>query len=185
MSIANNPSYEELQEHVVVERNDFAQVAKSICEDALSDAKEQLHPLLRSVELDRLDRREEFIRSFKFALEQRIVQKVAAWQPNVQAIFKFEEVPIENRCSWDGSIHLLVKVPRLSNAIKSFGKMLDQSLVHYLKKLKWSRFRGHQSILEIQQVTQNELHHAVSYGAMFCAVYNIPMKVWPPKARET
>jgi hypothetical protein len=53
----------------------------------------------------------------------------------------------------------------------------------YLKQLGWSRFRKRQSILEIQQVTANELRHRVSYGAMFSAVYNVPVKIWPPKRR--
>jgi len=80
---------------------------------------------------------------------------------------------------WDGSIHLLVKVPRLSNAINTLGKKLDQNLLKDLKQMGLSCFRKRQSILEVQQVTPNELRHGVSYGAMFCAVYNAPVKVWP------
>lgn len=163
--------------------NDFGQVANELCEKALNDAKAQLHPLLRNVELNRLDQRSEFIQAFRSALEQRIARTLAAWQPNVQAVFKFDETLTENREAWDGSIHLLVKVPRLSNAVKALGKKLDRSLVKYLKQLGWSRFRKRQSILEIQQVTPNELRHGVSYGAMFSAVYNVPVKVWPPKRR--
>ncbi len=163
------------------EPKDFLQAANSLCENALNDAKTQLHPLLRNVEFDRLDRRDEFVRAFKLALEKRIAQFVAAWQPGVQAVFKSHEVRMENHRSWDGSIHLLIKVPRLSNTIKAIGKKLDQSLVNTLKRSGWSRFRKRQSILEIQQVTPNELRHAVSYGAMFCAVYNQPVKVWSPR----
>jgi hypothetical protein len=59
------------------------------------------------------------------------------------------------------------------------GKKLDQSLVKYLKHLGWSRFQKRESILEIQQVTPNELRHGISYGAMFYAVYTVPVKVWP------
>jgi hypothetical protein len=166
----------------VYESEDFLQqVANSLCEDALNDAKTQLHPLLRSVEFDRLDRRDEFVRAFKLALEKRVAQFVAARQPGVQAVFKFDESWMESRKSWDGSVHLLVKVSRVSNALKAFGKKLDQSLLNYLKGLGWSRFRKRQRILEIRQVTVNELRHAVSYGAMFCAVYSVPVKIWPPK----
>jgi hypothetical protein len=53
----------------------------------------------------------------------------------------------------------------------------------YLQQLGWSRFGKRQSILEIQQVTPNELRHGVSYGAMFFAVHNVPVKVWPPNRR--
>ncbi len=163
------------------EPKDFLQVANSVCENALNDAKTQLHPLLRNVEFDRLDRREEFVRAFKLALEKRIAQIVTTWQPGVQAVFQFDESWMATRKPWDGSIHLLVEVPRLSSAIKAFGKKLDQNLVSSLKGLGWSRFRKRQSILEIQQVTPNKLRHALSYGAMFCAVYSLPVKVWPQR----
>ncbi len=163
---------------VSVPIQDFKQVANTICEQALNDAKEQLHPLMRNSELRQLRKRDEFIQAFKLALEKRIAQTLAIWQPNVQAVFKFDESWMESREHWDGSIHLLVKVPGLSDAVKTFGKKLDRSLTYCLKRLGWSRFQKHQSILEIQQVTPYELRHGISYGAMFYAVHSAPVKVW-------
>jgi hypothetical protein len=179
----NDRGGEASEEHLVSAPNDFGNVANALCQKALNDAKAHLHPLIQSAELDRLDKRTEFIQAFKGALERRIAGKLATWQPGVQAVFWFDEMPQENMETWDGSIHLLVQVPRLSNAIKIMGKKLDRSLMKYLKQLGWARFRKRQSILEIQQVTPNELRHGVSYGAMFSAVYNVPVKVWPPKGR--
>ena len=184
MSNVNNRGGAASEERLVPAPNDFGNVANELCEKALNDAKAQLHPLIQSSELDRLDKRTEFIHAFKSALERRIAGKLATWQPGVQAVFKFDEMPLENVETWDGSIHLLVKVPRLSSAIKLLGKKLDRCLMKYLKQLGWERFRKRQSILEIQQVTPNELRHGVSYGAMFAAVYNVPVKVWPP-TRQT
>jgi len=182
MDTINHGRREETVEVIVPAAKDLSRVADDICEKALNDAKEQLHPLIRNTELNHLRKRNEFVQAFKLALERRIAQKLASWQPNVQAVFEFDESWMEIRDkSWDGSIHLLVKVPRLSNAIKMIGKRLDQSLTRCLKQLGWSRFLKHQSILEIQQVTPNELLHGVSYGAMFCAVYSAPVKVWPIK----
>ena len=158
---------------------DFHQAANDICEKALNDAKEQLHPLMWNMDLLQLRKRSDFVRAFKLALAQRIAQKLAGWMPGLDAVFQFEESWIDDRNAWDGSIHLLVRVPRLSNTIKTFGKRLDQTLTACLKQLGWSRFRGHQSILEIQQVTSSELRHGVGYGAMFCAVYSAPVKIWP------
>lgn len=158
---------------------EIGQIANDLCEKALEDAKAQLHPLLRNVEVERLEKRSEFLQAFKIALERRIARKLAAWQPTVQAVFKFDETRTERIENWDGSIHLLVKVPRLSNAVKALGQTLDRGLVKRLKQLGWSHFRTRQSILDVQQVTLNELRHGISYGAMFCAVYNAPVKVWP------
>jgi hypothetical protein len=181
VSDVNNRGWGGSADAVIPAPNDLGQVANDLCEEALNDAKAQLHPLLRDVELDRLDQRSEFIQAFKSALEKRIARKLAVWQPGIQAVFTFDQTLAENREAWDGSVHLLVKVPRLSDAIKALNKKLDQSLVKYLKQLGWSRFRKHQSILEIQQVTPNELRHGISYGGMFCSVYNAPVKIWPPK----
>jgi hypothetical protein len=157
---------------------EFDQITQELCEKALKDAKEQLHPLLREVEVERLEKRDEFVRAFRQALELRIAKKLALWQPGVQAVFKFDESWMENRFAWDGSLHLLVKVPRISDAIQSLGKRLDHALLKSLRQSGWSRFRNKRSILEIQQVTPNELRHGIGYGAMFWAVHSAPVKVW-------
>lgn len=155
------------------------QVAKEICEKALNDAKAQLHPLLRSAEIDRLDRRQEFVQAFKTALGKRVARKLSVWQPGVQAVFQFDETRTDSVETWDGSVHLLVKTPRPSKGLKVLGKTLDKGLVNHLKQLNWPRFRTRESILEVQQVTLNELRHGIGYGAMFYAVYTVPVKVWP------
>jgi hypothetical protein len=33
--------------------------------------------------------------------------------------------------------------------------------------------------LDVQQITSSEFQHYTGYGAMLCAVYSIPIKVWP------
>ena len=161
----------------------WANVVNHICESALKDAKAQLHPLLRETGLNHLNQRDEFVKAFKLALEQRIARSLAMLQPAVQAVFQYDETRMETIQTWDGSIHLLVKVPHLSNTLKSLGKKLDTSLVKYFRQLGWSRFLMRQSILEVQQVTPQELRHGVSYGAMFCAAHSAPVKVWPEKNR--
>jgi hypothetical protein len=154
-------------------------VTNELCKQALEDARNQLHPLLQNTALERLVQRDDFLKAFKSALEQRIVAILVAWQPDIGSVFRFEETGVNDRRAWDGSIHLLVKVPQLSKAIGAFSKKLDRGLVESLNQLNWTRFRERQTILEIQQVTLNELRHGIGYGAMFCAVYNPPVKVWP------
>ena len=175
----NNLRREDHVEHRISSTRDLGKVANDLCEMAFNDAKAQLHPLLQNTELDRLEKRSEFLQAFKSGLEQRIARRLATWQLGIQAVFKYEETPTENMENWDGSIHLLVKVPHLSNAVETLGKKLDRNLVKRLKQLGWQRIRTCQSILEIQQVTPSELRHGIGYGAMFCAVYNVPVKIWP------
>lgn len=178
INIKNRRPEESLQ-HVVPDPNDFRQVANDLCKEALDDARIKLHPLLQSVELDRLDRRCEFLQAFKFALEQRIAQQLASWQPDVQAVFKFDGPLTQKKGCWDSTIHLLVMVSQPSNTMQALGQMLDRNLVKRLKQLSWSRFRKSQSIVDIQQVTPNEVRLGLSYGAMFYSVYTAPVKVWP------
>jgi hypothetical protein len=185
MSNVNQWLQQKPGEHQVPAPKDFAQIASALCENALKDAKEQLHPLLRDAQLDRLEKRPEFVQTFKRALEQRIARKLAAWDPGVEAVFQFDEMRTERPESWDGSIHLLAKVPRLSDTLRILGRRLDRSLVKYLRQLNWPRFQKRQSVLEIQQVTLSELRHGIGYGAMFYAVYTVPVKVWPREKKRT
>ena len=186
MLVMNNMNHDGREERVNQKAplpKDLGRIADKLCESALEDAKAQLHPLLRSADLYRLGQRMEFVKAFKLALERRIAQNLAVWQPDVQAVFQYEESWMESRNSWDGSIHLLVKVPRLSSAVKLMGKALDSSLVRHLKQLGWARFQKRQTVLEVQQVTPDELRHGVGYGGMFFAVHSMPLKVWPQRRR--
>ena len=66
---------------------------------------------------------------------------------------------------------------------KVLGNALDKSLLKYLKQLGWASFQKRQTVLEVQQVTTDELRHGISYGAMFYAVHSVPVKVWPQRRR--
>lgn len=179
MSDTNKFGQERSLEDAVPALQEIDKAVNDLCEKALGDAKGQLHPLARNNELSRLEQRVEFLQALKSGLEQRIARRLAAWQPDVQAVFKYEQTPASGVENWDGSIHLLVEVPRLSNAIQMLCKALDGALVSCLRNLGLPRFRARQSVLDVQQITPRELRHGIGYGAMFWAVYTTPVKVWP------
>jgi hypothetical protein len=166
-------------ESVSPDARDMDKAANTICEKALQAAKSQIHPLLREADLHRLEQRGEFLQAFKCALERTIAQALARWQPGIQAVYRYDETRLENIENWDGSIHLLLKVPRLSNGIRALGKKLDKNLVSYLEQSGWHRIPTRQSVLELHQVTPPELRHGIGYGAMFFAVHTAPVRVWP------
>lgn len=170
-------------EHAASGTKDVGNAARELCEKALEDAKRQMHPLLHQSGLDHLSLRVEFLDAFKTALEKRVALTLAAWQPGVQAVFKYDRTPMSTAETWDGSIHLLVKVPRVSDSIRALGRKLDRSLIKCFRQIGWKRFQTLPSILEVHQVTPSELRHGVGYGAMFYAVYTVPVKVWPPDRR--
>src|SRR5215211_4702525 len=167
MTAKNNLYGEGSMEYAALAMRKFGNVANELCEKALHDAKSQLHPLLQNSELDRLSQRVEFLAAFKSALEGRIARTLVLWQPSVEAVFKYDETRLENMETWDGSIHLLVKVSQLSNAIRAWGRRLDRSLVKYFRQIHWKRFQTCQSILEVHQITPHELRHGIGYAAMF------------------
>lgn len=159
---------------------DFEQIAIELCEKALNDAMVQLHPLLRNVELERLEKRGEFVQAFRLALERRLAKKLAdLLRGRIQTVYRFDETRRRPSSQWDGSIHLLVKASRLSSTIQAASQKLDQSLLKRLRELRWSQAWERHSILEVQQVTPKEIRRGLSYGAMFCSVYSAPVKVWP------
>jgi hypothetical protein len=99
-------------EHQVPAPKDFAQIASALCENALKDAKEQLHPLLRDAQLDRLDERPEFVKTFKRALEQRIARKLAAWQPGIRVSKLFSSSMRRGRKNPDPGMVPFICLPR-------------------------------------------------------------------------
>jgi hypothetical protein len=70
MNDVRNWRREEPVEHTAPAVKDFGQAANDVCEKALNDAKAQLHPLIRHVELDRLGKHSEFVQAFKLSLER-------------------------------------------------------------------------------------------------------------------
>jgi hypothetical protein len=179
MSNINNKRWENATDYSILTSEEFEQEAKVICESALSDAQSQLHPLLQNFELDRLDLRPEFFKAFKSALEHLISRQLARWYPDIQAVFSYDGVPLKNIEDWHDSINLLVKIPRIAEEVKVRGKKLDYSLVKCLKQLRWRRFKACHSVLDVQQVTPRDLSYCIGYGALFCAVYTVPVQVWP------
>jgi len=159
--------------------NEIEETANDLCEEALNEAKTRLHPLLHNVELDRLDPRCEFVQAFKSALERKVAQKLADWHLGVQAVYKFEDLKVGRWECWDNSIRLLVMLSNPSPIMRTLEQALDEGLTNVLKRLHWSRFRKCRSVLEIQQVTPREVQRGTCYGAMFHAVYNAPVKVFP------
>lgn len=158
---------------------DICAATNDLCNIALDESRSCLHPLLQRAGLDRLEQRPEFLGAFRSALETGIAQTLAAWQPAVQAVFRYDEGGMGARENWDGSIHLLVKVHRLSDVMEVLCNALDRSLLRSLNRLGWQRFRNCPSILNVRQVTKNELRHGVGYAAMFFAVHSVPVRIWP------
>ncbi len=177
----NNSSFykQEVIESLLKNSYEFRQMSNEISDNALQNARERFHPLLHRVDLEKLSQRHEFLQAFKGTLKREIAQKIVLWLPCVKAVYRFDSSRRNSTEDWDNAIHLLVLVHQLMPSIKELGTMLDGELLKSLKRLPWSRFRDSKSIIEIQQVTPEEIRHGVCYGAMFFSVYAAPSQVWP------
>ena len=162
----------------------FRQASEELCEKALLDAKSQLHPLLQQVDLEKLGQRREFVRAFKQALEKAVAERIVSWLPDVQIVYKFDAPRGSCTQYWDNTIHLLLLVPRLLPSINELGSKLDSEMLKRLKRFSWSRFQDSKYVIEIQQVTRNEIRHGICYGAMFYSLYTAPEPVWPPMSDQ-
>ncbi|GAB4577392.1 MAG: hypothetical protein Fur0022_01230 [Anaerolineales bacterium] len=158
----------------------FRQVTEELCEKAVMDAKAQLHPLLHQVDLEKLGQRREFVEAFQHSLEGVVAERIALWLPWVKVVYRFDALRRRSTDDWDNTLHLLILVPQLLPSMNEFGTILDREMLKRLQHLSWSRFQDAKSIVEIQQVTPNELRHGVCYGAMFYSFYTAPTQVWPP-----
>ncbi len=169
----------EVTDYLPTNAYEFRQIADELCDHAQRVATDQLHPLLQRVDLEKLSQRHEFLEAFKCSLEREIAQKIVLWLPCVKVVYRFDSSRRSSTEDWDNTTHLLVFVPQLMPSIKELGTILDGELLKSLKRLPWSRFQDSKSIIEIQQVTPEEMHHGVCYGAMFFSVHAAPSQVWP------
>jgi hypothetical protein len=179
----NKPCKEESLEPIVADGKIVNQAAKNLCEKAEQVARSQLHPLLQIEKLENLDRKCEFLQAFKCALEEGLARQLASWQPCIQAVYQFNQSLPQTEDCWDSTIHLLVMVARPLHAMQALGPRLDHNIVRQLKRLNWPRFRESKSIVEIKQITPDEVRIGIGYGAMFSSVYNAPVRVWPQRKR--
>ena len=175
---------QEIIEDLIQNPYAFRQGSSELCEQALMDAKTQLHPLLQQVDLEKLGQRREFVQAFKHALERAVAERIVLWLPSVKVVYKFDPPRGSSPEGWDKTIHLLILVPSLLPSINELGTMLDYEILKRLKHFGWSRFKDSQSILELQQVTPYEIRHGVCYGAMFYAFYTAPSQVWPVRSNQ-
>jgi hypothetical protein len=176
----DNSCYEqEVIERLIENPYAFRQVSEELCEKALIDAKTQLHPLLQQVDLEKLGHRREFVQAFKRSIEGVVAKRIALWLPWVKVVYRFDVLRGRSTDDWDNMIHFLLLVPRLLPSITELGSKLDHEMLQGLKRFGWSRFQDSKSIIEIQQVTPNEIRHGVCYGAMFYSFYTAPSQVWP------
>ena len=176
----HDPHHEETLKYLIQDQNRVKEGVKELCEKALACAKNELHPLLQHADLDRLDQRADFLQAFRKAIEIEMAQKITLWVPCTKIVYRFDTTYSSRVEKWDNIIHLLLVVPQILPSLNNFGKKFDYEMVQHLTALGWTRFQYSKTVVEILQVTLNEIHHGVSYGGMFFSANSVPAQIWPP-----
>lgn len=160
------------------------ETAETIQINALNQARSELLPRERDMQLAKLLERRDFVDDFKRALAQEIAQVIAAYDHRVQAVYLMGEPtntlqrPEEELLSGDLTIQLFTLVSTASAAFLSFVASLDRALTIVLNELPAKAFGMSNSFLEVVPVTESDIEHGWGYALLFSSIYGRPTEIW-------
>jgi hypothetical protein len=159
-------------------------VAKSILDDALARAKQQLSVPERSASLEKLFRLPVFQSSVKYAMAQGVARVLSENDKFVRAIYVYE--PSMNSDIESGedlppaaTVHLLVLVVKPSAALQALIDSLDRALTSSLHDLPSNQFKRLGSVLDVNLVTEQEVQLGTGYAVLLSSLFAPPIKLWP------
>lgn len=158
-------------------------VAMTIRDDALEQARTKLPELQRELSLKELLGNPSFVDYFKFALAVRVSNAIGAHDKHVEATYIYD--PSANPDSESGvdlsvdlTIHLLVQVSNSTVALEGFLDSLSNFIVASLQTMPSKRFQECTHIMDINIVTTQEVELRLGYGALIKSMYAPALKIW-------
>lgn len=116
-----------------------------------------------------------------YSIARQVSDLLGTLDQNVEAVYAFDyDATPEDLCFVGAGqirlIHLIVRVRRKTNALKSVAEVIDQSLVQsYARLLDKPRL---EHLLDVQFVDGADVAKRIGYGAMLSSLYNRPIQVW-------
>ena len=167
--------------HQAVEMVD---VAEKIRDYALNFAKMKLPPVKKDQNLEALILDRHFLCDFKHGLVEGVCQTICDYDGKVIESYCFdpdanpdcqsgEETPI------DGTINIILVVESKTAGLDALIISLDRSLTKALKELPIPNLAFYDSVLNIIQVTQDDVEKRKGYAALISSTYVRALKVWP------
>jgi hypothetical protein len=158
-------------------------VAETIRDDAIEQARLKLSPFHSDLSLEQLFEDGSFIDYFKYGLASGAANALAANDKHIQAVYVYD--PSANPNSEVGAslpteitTHLIVKVSRASAALESFIDSLDKALVRSLQSLPSPLFQMRTCILDVTIVTIEDVQRRVGYAALISSMFAPALKIW-------
>ena len=169
------------QIHQAVE---LTEVAEKIKDKALDFAKMKLPPLKRDQNLEELFQQRNFFCDFKHGLVEGVCQTIGEYDGKVIESYCFDpdanpdcqsgdEIPL------DGTINIILVVESKTAGLDALITSLDRGLTQALKELPIPNLVSYDSVLNIIQVTQNDVENRKGYAALISSLYAPALKVWP------
>ncbi len=169
--------------HDAIEVLHLEEVAETIRDDALAQAREKMGALQRRADLAGLLARLDFLDYFKHGLASGVANVLAANDQNVQAVYVYD--PALDAGSEAGEdpprdtgVHLLVRVITPSAALAALIASLDQALAASLKDLPASGFRQRESVLDVNIISDDDMRRGVNYAGLLKGLFAPPLPVW-------
>jgi hypothetical protein len=169
------------QIHQAVE---LAEVAEKIRDNALDFAKMKLPPVKRDQNLEELFQQRNFTCDFKHGLVEGVCETIGEYDGKVLESYCFDpdanpdcqsgdEIPL------DGTINIILVVESKTAGLDALITSLDRGLTQALKELPIPSLVSYDSVLNIIQVTQNDVEKRKGYAALLSSLYVRALKVWP------
>jgi len=169
--------------HNAVQVLHLEEVAETIRDDALAQARKKIGALRRGANLAGLLERPDFLDYFKYGLASGVANVLAANDQNVQAVYVYD--PALDAGSEAGEdpprdvgVHLLVWVTTPSAALEALIASLDRALAASLKDLPAPGFRQRESILDVNLLSDDDMRRGVNYAGLLKGLFAPPLPVW-------
>ena len=159
------------------------ELAETLREDALAQARKKLLPPQRGSDLRTLLETPAFLDAFKYGLASGIAKALSENDKSVQAVYTYD--PSTNPDSDSGvdlpigaTVHLVVRVVNSSAALEAFVATLDRALTADLRNLPSDRFARLESVLDVNLITEQQVRLCTGYAALLSSVFAPPIKLW-------
>jgi hypothetical protein len=167
--------------HQAVELMD---VAEKLRDEALNFAKIKLPPVKKDQRLEALFLDRSFLCDFKHGLIEGVCQTICEYDGKAIESYCFdpdanpdcqsgEEIPI------DGTINIILVVESKTAGLDAFVTSLDRGLTQALKELPIPMLASYDSVLNIIQVTRNDVEKRKGYAALISSMHVPALKIWP------
>jgi hypothetical protein len=167
-----------------LEVSSMQEVAETLRDDSLAHARLKSRGSRGQGDVATLLGQREFLEQFRYELACGVAAVLAANDKNVRAAYTYE--PGNNPDSETGeasppeaSVHLLLLVSSPSAGLEAFLATLDRGLTASLRALPVARWQSHESVLDVNLVTEEEAAVGRGFGALLSSVFSPPLKVWP------